>query len=47
MIHFLSYLKEKEDPIYDEFKNNLPDMSYSERDQVFIEDESGKMELNS
>lgn len=47
MVNFLSFLKEKEDPIYDEFSNKqFPDLHYSENDSVFIEDETGKIELN-
>lgn len=47
MVNFLSFLKEKEDPIYDEFSNTtFPKIHISEKDTVFIEDESGKIELN-
>ena len=47
MINFLSFLKEKEDPMYEEFSNkSFPEIRYSENDNVFIEDETGKIELN-
>lgn len=33
MVNFLSFLKEKEDPIYDEFSNaKFPDVHYTEAD---------------
>ena len=47
MVNFLSFLKEREDPINDEFsKEKFPDVHYTENDQVYIEDESGKIELS-
>mgnify|MGYP000871492929 FL=1 len=38
---FLSFIKEREDPLFEEFKEAKTDISWSPEDHMSIEDETG------
>lgn len=43
---FVSFIKEREDPMFDEFLEVKTDISWSPEDQMYIEDETGQIEVD-